>query len=230
MLVVDDDELNREVALRQLALLNISADAAANGAEALRKLAEQPVDVILMDCEMPTLDGFATTAEIRQREGTARHTWIIAMTANPGAAQREACRAAGMDDFLPKPTPSGMLREALAKVSVRPQAAVNLASLAANGLTAILPRLATLFIRDTPRRLEEMQTALDAGDLPALSRAAHMLGGSAGNLGATEMAQLSVLLEVQAREGAAAGAAERLQALRGAYQRVHAELSAVASS
>jgi DNA-binding response OmpR family regulator len=104
-----------------------------------------------MDCEMPTLDGLATTAEIRQREGSARHTWIIAMTANPGAAQREACRAAGMDDFLPKPTPPGMLRESLAKVTRRLQPAVDLASVAANGLTVILPRLATLFIRDAPR-------------------------------------------------------------------------------
>jgi CheY-like chemotaxis protein len=91
------------VALHQLAQLGIAADSAADGAAALRKIAEQPVDVILMDCEMPTLDGLATAAEIRQREGAARHTWIIAMTANPGAAQRDACRAAGMDDFLPKP-------------------------------------------------------------------------------------------------------------------------------
>ena len=103
MLVVDDDELNREVALRQLALLGVKSDAAVSGAEALRKLGDEPVDVILMDCEMPLLDCFATTAEIRKREGAARHTWIIAMTANAMQGDREQCISAGMDDYISKP-------------------------------------------------------------------------------------------------------------------------------
>jgi DNA-binding response OmpR family regulator len=188
------------------------------------------VDVILMDCEMPTLDGLATAAEIRQREGAARHTWIIAMTANPGAAQRNACRAAGMDDFLPKPAAPAMLRAALEKISRQRQRAVNFEIVTANGLAAILPRLIELFLRDAPRRIEEMQAAVDAGDLQALKRAGHTLAGSAANLGAGEVAQLSAALEAQARQGTTAGAAERLETLRRAFERAHAELSRAAEA
>jgi HPt (histidine-containing phosphotransfer) domain-containing protein len=123
-----------------------------------------------------------------------------------------------------------MLRTALEKIPRQRERAVNLDIVTANGLAAILPRLIELFLRDAPRRIEEMQAAAASGDLQALKYSAHTLAGSAANLGAGEVAQLSAALEAQARQGIAAGAAERLKALRRAFERAHAELSKAAEA
>jgi two-component system, sensor histidine kinase and response regulator len=226
VLVVDDDALNREVALAQLADLGHQAEAAGDGAEALRMLEQRLFDAVLMDCEMPLLDGYEATAEVRQREGGARRTWIIALTANPAAASREACLAAGMDDFLLKPAAMEELQAALACVpasGARP--AVNVAASPAGRLGALLPQLIALFLRDAPPRIAEMRRASEAGDFPSLADAAHALKGSAANLGAGELVELSGALEAQGRSGSREGLAERIARLEAAFRRAHAELS-----
>lgn len=103
ILVAEDNKVNQKVALNQLKKLGYAADLACDGEEVLVKIAHQNYDAILMDCHMPRLDGYATTKEIRMREGKQRHTIIIALTASAMKEDRELAMLAGMDDFLSKP-------------------------------------------------------------------------------------------------------------------------------
>jgi len=125
ILVVDDNAENRRLAQKQVERLGYLVDTVAGGKAALTALASVHYWVVLMDCEMPDMDGFATTGEIRRREGSDRHTTVIAMTAHALEGTREHCFEAGMDDYLAKPVTleslSVVLEGALRRrVSVRP--------------------------------------------------------------------------------------------------------------
>lgn len=121
VLLVEDNPVNREVALGMLDMLGYQAVCAANGLDALARLSEKSYDLVLMDCQMPDIDGFTATAEIRNRERqmkTARLP-IIALTANAMNGDQERCLAAGMDDYLSKPFSQQALAEVLARWSGR---------------------------------------------------------------------------------------------------------------
>lgn len=103
ILLVEDNSLNQRVEMKLLERIGFKADTVNNGQEALAALAQKPYDIVLMDCQMPELDGYSATREIRRRETDGRHTVIIGVTANVMSGDRDECLASGMDDYVSKP-------------------------------------------------------------------------------------------------------------------------------
>jgi len=232
------------VAVRMLEKRGYRADAAANGREAVDVLAQIPYDLVLMDCQMPEMDGYTATTEIRRREreqGTAtRRTPIIAMTANALEGDAETCLAAGMDDYLAKPVTAPQLTAVLTRWSAQtepgpPEEAVDARTLAAlrdlqgEGQPDLLAELSAVYLRDTPPRLAALHEAVARADAEALRRAAHGLKGSSSEAGAVQVARLCADLEEQARTMDLVGAAETLRQLDVAFGRVHAHLQPLAA-
>jgi signal transduction histidine kinase/DNA-binding response OmpR family regulator len=124
ILVAEDNPVNQQLARAMLLRLGYQADCVGNGQEAVESVAQLPYDLVLMDCQMPVMDGFEATKAIRAREGSTRHTIVVAVTANAMTGDRERCLEAGMDDYLAKPFRAGDLRRVLGRWLPEPMAAV----------------------------------------------------------------------------------------------------------
>jgi two-component system, sensor histidine kinase and response regulator len=208
VLVAEDNPINQRVAVALLAKLGYQAEAVASGPEVLHALEAVAYDVVFMDCQLPELDGFETTREIRRREladpNSRRRVHIIAMTAYALRGARDECLAAGMDDYLTKPVRIESLLEALNRISANdlPPAEIDppppspgddiLDPTVIEGFKGLqLPHhpnpareLIDLFLQDAPARIREMDRAAARYDAHQLERIAHSLRGSASSIGA----------------------------------------------
>ncbi len=226
ILVAEDNAVNRKVALAQLESLGYAADVASNGWEALDALEKSRYDVVLMDCQMPEMDGFEATAEVRRREqGDSPRTVIVAMTANALEGDRRKCLAAGMDDYISKPVKIDALRQVLERWTVSapgkkdasPEKPPDSPEKAASeiidfsvlegfrgfqppGEPDLVDNLIDLFTEDTAGRLAILKQAAADADAAAINREAHNVKGAAGNIGAGRMAEICRELEQKASQ------------------------------
>ena len=228
VLLVEDQEVNQAVARKFLELAGATVEVARNGRAALEKLAIQTFDVVLMDCQMPEMDGFEATARIRSLEaGTGCHLPILAMTAHAIVGDRERCLAAGMDDYLTKPISrealvqgvarwlppeaEGDLEVILAEVPVFPTPApeLELDEALFEKLWEVFGRngkeMTTVVIEPFTRRgvelLQSLRQSAATGDTKGICSTAHALKGSSRTLGLNALGRIAEYLE---REGGTA--------------------------
>jgi two-component system sensor histidine kinase/response regulator len=213
VLLVEDNMVNRTLALEMLQRLGCDAMHAGNGVEALDALDKQDYDVVLMDCQMPVMDGFIATRKLREREAAKKKepTRVVALTANALAGDREACLAAGMNDYLAKPftlaqlrnilLPSKVSRSAQNKVTLDNAAIEAVRQLDPDGNDRLLQRLIALYRDDSSQLLADIDNGLKTSNAEAIARAAHTLKSSSANLGATGVAAIARQIEHSARNG-----------------------------
>jgi two-component system, sensor histidine kinase and response regulator len=229
ILVAEDNEVNQKVAVRILEKLGYRVDVADNGKEAVEAVARTRYDAVLMDGQMPEMDGFEATARIRELEGSARRTPVVAMTASAMKGDREKCLAAGMDDYVAKPIGPETLQAVLsrwvpvesptageeAEAPVDPAMLENLRAIDGDG--TLLVELIDTFLRIAPLRVDALSKASAKGTAVALERTAHSFLGSCANLGARYMADICARLEHLGRAGSTTGARELIQSLEEEY-------------
>ena len=244
VLLVEDNPVNQELALHMLEILGCRAKVANNGREALEALDSNHFDLALMDCQMPEMDGFEATAEIRRRE-TVRANGrmpIVALTAGAVEGDRERCLAAGMDDYVSKPFAFRELERALIRwlpadrkapprsPHVDLQVLERMRTLRGNGGTHLVTRIIGVYLSDAPSRLRSMQEAVARGDAAGMGRAAHAFNSASANLGATGLAELCVRMESLGRASSTNGADRLMAEIETEYRQVAAELTAHAGT
>ena len=219
VLVAEDSAVNQKIVQFQLRKLGCKVDSVLDGEEALLSIRKKSYDVILMDCQMPRLDGWETTRRIRQMEkGRAGRIWIIAMTAHSLVADRDRCMETGMDDYLSKPVRLDDLAAALGHCSLSRRSARSDARHAPSDVvclekissfrqledesgTALLVSVIDLFIERTPPMFKEVRRAVLSNDATRIARLAHTIKGSCSNFGAHRMKVACELLEAAASGG-----------------------------
>ncbi|HTJ75802.1 MAG TPA: response regulator [Acidimicrobiales bacterium] len=204
ILVVEDNTTNQMVATGQLAKLGFRPEVVSNGRQAVEAVARNEYLAVLMDCNMPVMDGYEATLAIRAAEGDGRRVPIVAMTAGAMVGDRDRCLAVGMDDYVSKPVQLAELDRALSRWSTAgrlPAAEVigaeQLQALWAldGGDGSFLATLVESFLESAGRALPTLAAAVEAGDVVALGQEAHRFKGEAATLGATGLAELCHQLE-----------------------------------
>jgi two-component system, sensor histidine kinase and response regulator len=235
VLLAEDNLVNQRLASRLLEKEGHEVTVAPDGSKAVeawsRAEAAAPFDLVLMDVQMPVMDGFQATAAIRQEErNTGRHVSIVAMTAHAMQGDRERCLAAGMDDYLSKPLVMRDLLELLARRSAgkllarapEPEVAEEARAAAWNqdvalarmdGDRAILEEVITALLESAPGALAAMREAVEAGDPVRVAHAAHAMKGAVANVAASGALAATTRLEDMGRAGDLSGAAEQFRAL-----------------
>ncbi len=235
LLLVEDNEVNMELALELLQEAGMRVDVAVNGAEALVKVEHTAYDGVLMDCQMPVMDGFEATRHIRQNPRFADLP-ILAMTANAMAGDKEKCLEWGMNDHIPKPIDVTQLFLTMARwikpahpestdiptvneeetLPDIPELEINNTLIRVGGNIKLLRKLISRFSETQSDVVLRIKNALDANDTDTAKREVHTLKGLAGTIGATLMADRAATLETILKGGATEGLEEALSNLEAA--------------
>ncbi len=240
ILLAEDNVVNQKLALRLLEQMGYRADLAANGLEAVAAIERQPYDLVLMDVQMPEMDGFEASREITRRWPVDRRPRIIAMTANAMQGDRELCLAAGMDDYMSKPIRVEELVTALERSAAREPDRIRAGGLVGSAAQTradaqrpstevldqttferlratmgadFLGELLSTFADDTQELVGTMRRALGEKDVDSFRRAAHSLKSNAASFGAMTLSTLAKDLEALAKSGSLDGAAPRVERL-----------------
>jgi len=244
VLLAEDNAVNRTLATRLLQKHGHTVVVVENGRQALEALERETVDLVLMDVQMPEMDGLEATAAIREKEKkTGDHLPIIALTAHAMKGDREKCLAAGTDDYLTKPIRTADLFAAVERLAHAKTIATAEATSIVNSPRAkvfdndaalrhvegdrdLLDEIIRIFADQCPRTMFEIQNAIRAADLSVLERAAHSLKGAASNLCADGVTQSAAELEESARSGDSSRSREQFQALEREVEKLLRELEA----
>jgi PAS domain S-box-containing protein len=246
ILLVEDNAVNQQLAQLLLQKLGYRVDVAGNGIEALDALERQPYDVVLMDVEMPEMDGLEATRRIHRRWAKDR-PHIVAVTANALPGERELCLQAGMDDYITKPIRMDELTAALTRGERRSGAASVsatssdeeahldrevidrlVASLGEHGREGVI-ELIDVFLDRAPDQVADLRSVLDRNDVDEVRRGAHTLKSNAATFGAQRLEELCRELEASAKVGALDGAAHQLTRIESELARVTQDLSGIRS-
>jgi CheY-like chemotaxis protein/HPt (histidine-containing phosphotransfer) domain-containing protein len=250
ILLAEDNAINQKVALRLLERLGYGADVVGNGRQVLARLELAAYDVILMDVQMPEMDGLEASRAICARWAASERPCIIAMTAEAMQGDRDKCLAAGMDDYIVKPVTLDRLAAAVAKcrpltAATAPEAAaappVEKQRITAGtaldrdvldqlredlGATAALREVIRSFLDQTPSVLSALRDAAARADVPSIRRAAHMIKGTSSILGARELSEQCAEIERVGQTGFIADAGSRVIAVEASYRTIEAALKA----
>ncbi len=239
ILVAEDHPFNREVMLALLERMGLVADVAVDGAQAVELAASGRYALVLMDCQMPVMDGLAATARIREREHdrASVRVPIVAVTAHAVAGARKRCLDAGMDDVLNKPITLSSLAAVLSRwigPGLAPATAPELEPELDVTILGSLPRdrrdrLVALFLEDIPARVTALRDAAMRGDIERIRSEAHCLAGASAFLDAVTMRGLCDEIGSHARTDAPAQARDAIERLAAEFQRVRDGLTAVAA-
>ncbi|MEN6370454.1 MAG: response regulator [Armatimonadota bacterium] len=244
ILLVEDNPVNRKLALRILEKAGHSVTTAENGEEALAVLENSSFDIVLMDVQMPVMDGFKATAAIRKAEKVSgKHIPIVAMTAHAMKGDRERCLEAGMDDYLTKPIDTKVMLQIidkLAPASPQNQNAVddNICVELSEGIVDVealmervggdkdlLSEITDLFLEDYPKLMSELKNAIDSADNKSVERAAHTIKGSIGNFTTGETYEAALAVEQIGRSNNITGVDEAYRHLDDSLERLKSALS-----
>jgi len=238
ILVAEDNVVNQKVALRILEKIGFHADAVANGQEAVTALETLPYDLVLMDVQMPEMNGLEATRAIRDPEAKVlrRDIPIVAMTAHALKGDRDKCLEAGMNDYISKPVTTSALREILEKLLGPDQSGkasspapaptlpvpVNVQRLndITDGDLSFEQELIESFLADTERHLTDLESAVREEDGEALKLQAHAIKGTSANAGARRLEEIAARIEEIRVEKESERARELLEDLRAEFERV----------
>jgi two-component system sensor histidine kinase/response regulator len=242
ILLAEDNEINRHLALGLLEKCGHTLVVARDGLEALKIIESQPVDLVLMDIQMPHMDGFAATAAIRDREkATGGHVPIVALTAHAMKGDRERCLASGMDAYVSKPLRAQELMHTIALLfpSVPAAEAAEVGRVFEPGVfepgwalaqvegdVVFLRKMIRAFFAQILKALPEIRAAVDRGDGRVLQRAAHKLRGSIGSFGDRRASDAALRLELMGSEGEFGGASRAFTDLESEVARLREALAA----